>query len=548
MEVSVSAIQPLWEEAFGDDERPELYASNTPDEEGFLPLNDPQDFVSDITNMSHQQLHASGANNQLAMKLAQDEFMMISKLIMEINGKDSIKDPQAMKKPEVFEEIKESRLYGYKYERNKPALLNRSEDDISEREKEDVRLFQEPFEQGGFVPTERQYKSILLNAKDPSNPDGWKPIERDGKLLIPRQQVHHEEYVRHARNYHREEKDPARPGTASSLESSATPSKPANRQLARTRFGGQKVPVTRDASEDPSATSTPRGRRPNTPRTNGLSVLVSGRSKDNHVTKRRRLHSEPQSRQSHSLFRPQHPVNRTNTGLSSSDILSQGMSPPSLRRRKWTTEELVEAVKLDHTWLTDDPAQSEHWKEKILNSQYPVRTFSMFKKWSFWKQENRDKRPRNRKDGEGKPGKTKNSSIEVTHEKEEAKDVVNQEPGEMLLQTGDENKDENEGDDLPKEEIGLGIDGLQLQLPHDSNAKEEDFEAGVDRAVINQIVEEPQSLTEEIDEVKVEDSFEDPEDTIVAKTDSRPMTPISAPHLHPAVSRRLLRSSRRPTG
>ena len=195
-------VDALWEQAFPDSTRPRLYGGNDTDDDSFQPLTDGEDFIRDGTSYSHLQLFATTLNNQLALKAAQDEYLALSQQIADIKGRDtSIKDPQALLDPEEHEERKEAVLYGYKYEPPKPCLFHngipgaRTTDDVSEQEKHDVRFFPDPFSQGGFVPNDRQYKGLIAKAKDRNNMDGWKPIQKDGKSLIPRQQVPRDEYT-----------------------------------------------------------------------------------------------------------------------------------------------------------------------------------------------------------------------------------------------------------------------------------------------------------------------------------------------------------------
>jgi len=399
-------IESLWRSAFGDAARPQLYTSQSPGSDDFLPLNDPQNFIMDLANLSHPQLYAASANNQIAMKLAQDEYLQLDRQIAQIKGKESSKNPRSLQEPDVFEERKESQLYGYKYEAHKPALLHagipglRSADELTDKEKHDVRLFQEPFEQGGFVPTEKQYKAMLAKARNPKNIDGWKPVEKNGKRLIPKQQVHHDEYTMvYVRRAIDENGELIRPESAGSEESSAaaTPTKVVNKRLTRTRFDGRKVPPTRDVSEASSAISTPGRKRPSTP-------LLGATQEATPAAKRRKFNtledqpSRPYQYRRATEVASQNASAKLHTDSSTPQPSWALLSPAALRQRKWTDEELVEAVKQDHLWLHDDPAKAEDWKHKIINGVNPVRSFSMFKKWAYWKDENKDKRPRSKKD------------------------------------------------------------------------------------------------------------------------------------------------------
>lgn len=410
MEVGLDAVTSLWNAAFGDEERPEVYLDDSSDSEGFPPLNDPQKFTKDIDNFPHLQLYALAANNQLALKATQDEYLIIDKLVAEIRGKDTVKNPQALPSLDTLEERKESQLYGYKYEANKPALINHLADEISEREKQDVRLFQEPFEQGGFVPKERQYKAMLFKAKDLKNVDGWTPIQRDGKRLIPRQQVPHEEYRRPVRHYD-DDDEFMRPVTAESMDSLATPSKPLNKRLTRTRYNGHRYPPTREPSEAPSVTSTPRGKRSNTPKPGSVALGMPEFQPSPEAKRRKLQDKDQQGRSSPSPIKPGASQPGQGNGVVASAVdpldyykFPSHLSAQELRLRKWEPEELRLAVRYDHTWLNDDQVQAREWKEKIIPSKYPIRTYSMLKKWAFWTEHGQNKRPRNgRKVKESEP-------------------------------------------------------------------------------------------------------------------------------------------------
>lgn len=290
----------LWHRAFPNVTRPVLYLEDEEDDDGFKPLSDPQTFITNLSELAQIQLYATSSNNQLALRQAQDEYLDISRQIAAVKGKDPVgkKNPQTLQDPEEFEERKEASLYGYKYEGQKPALLhngipgNRVADDITEQEKRDVRLFQNPFEQGGFVPTDRQYKAMLAKATNPKNVDGWTPIQRDARRLIPQQNLERPEYTNvYVRRNVDENGEVIRPTSSGTDESIATPSRNLeNKRLTRTRFGGKKVPPTRDVSEAPSIASTPGRKRAATP-------TFEGRD-DTPNSKRRRANGDD---------RPRHP-------------------------------------------------------------------------------------------------------------------------------------------------------------------------------------------------------------------------------------------------
>ncbi|KIW18361.1 hypothetical protein PV08_02649 [Exophiala spinifera] len=445
--MSTAEIDSQWASAFGTTPRPVLYASEEFNEDGFQPLNDPQTFIMNISNLKRKQLYAASANNQIAMRLAQDEYLDLERQINRIKGKETMKNPQALPPHDVFEERKEAALYGYKYEANKPALLVagipglRAADDISEREKHDVRLFQEPFEQGGFVPKEREYKAMVAKAANPKNIDGWDPVMKNGRPLYPKQQVHHDEYsITYVKRNVDEKGEIIRPVSPASNASRDTPNKAVNKRLTRTRFDGRKVPATRDVSEAPSGVTTPTKKRGNTPanderedtptgkrrKLNGAAVETVKPKHPNQYTRGRpgygNLPTNPD--------RPKHPNQytkakelATQNAVSTSAVQNppkatgskvpwQGLSAEEMRKRKWTDEELLEAIKQDHSWLSmQGPAKAEENKTKILNGMNPVRSYSMVMKWEQWRAENRDKRPRNKKeDPEGTPDESKDAN------------------------------------------------------------------------------------------------------------------------------------------
>ncbi|OCT44330.1 hypothetical protein CLCR_05691 [Cladophialophora carrionii] len=413
-------IDSLWHSAFGETSaRPVLYSSEELNDEGWRPLTDPQAFILNLAKLNHQQLYAASSNNQIAMKTAQDEYLEIEGQIAAIRGRTSPRNPQTLQAPDEFQERQEAALYGYKYDAHRPALLHagipglRSADDLSEREKQDVRLFQEPFEQGGFVPKEREYKAMVAKARDPNNIDGWEPvIDSTGRRLIPRQQVHHDEYnITYVKRNVDANGEIVRPVSPEGNEAhqGETPDKAVNKRLTRTRFDGKKVPTTRDVSEDPSAASTPRGRkrgspsgadsREDTPSSKrqkvGLPVNGQEQPRPKHPNQYTKAKERAAQEQEPTVAGPPAPEAPTKAA-STAKVHWRELSAEDKYNHSWTNAELHEAVREDHLWLNTDPAKAEHWKNKLLQNENPIRSFAMFKKWRFWKQRGLDKRPRNK--------------------------------------------------------------------------------------------------------------------------------------------------------
>ena len=401
MEVTASRIDDQWKEAFPDVVRPRLYTSETEDENGFLPINDSESFLEETTTMTTQQLHATSSNNQIALKEAQDEYLEIESIIRRLAGKDSKKNPQAPQSSREFEGRHEAFLYGYKYLDNNPVTRNTNLEDVTEVERRDGQHYQEPFSQGGFIPTPKQYATKLAKATNKRNPDGWKPVEKDGKLLIPKVQERHEEYPRHA-PWTQEGIDAARAGSvdADSLVN-GTPTKLVDKRLTRTRYDGSKVPITRDVSEDSSRAASPRTGRAQTP--NGLGkrqMTPQTAPEDGSPVPRKRQRFDyintGIAQSAGNTPAPNQPRSRARAGQAS--VPNEPLSPRSMRNWKWTNEGLLEAIQKDYLWLHPDPVKALVNKDKLLAAANPVRTWSMCNKWIDWHEKGLDKRPRN-KDG-----------------------------------------------------------------------------------------------------------------------------------------------------
>ncbi|KAG9780843.1 hypothetical protein KCU88_g3606, partial [Aureobasidium melanogenum] len=522
--MSEMEIDSIWQAAFGDSARPELYTSKKLNEDGFPPLSDPQAFLLNITTLTRKQLYAASANNQIALKMAQDEYMDLERQIANIKSKNQPKNPQALFEHDVFEERKESVLYGYKYEANRPALLHagipglRHADEVTEREKHDVRLFQEPFEQGGFVPKEKEYKAKLARARNPKNPDGWDPVMKNGKALIPKLQTHQDEYTNtYVRRNVDENGEIIRPLTPSSEVSgeTTTPPKPVDKRLTRTRFDGKKHPPTREVSEAPSTPSTPGRKRAadspavdggaETPNAKRQKLNAQGKPKHpNQYTKAREAREAKEAQEAAAaaaavaLAGPT--ASKTATPAPSGPTPAGADRPPwmglsvhELRERKWTDEELVAAVKHDHLWLHDDPVQAEDWKWKIINGVNPVRSFSMFKKWAFWKAENKDKRPRGKKNLAAVNDATENTKTKKAASKPKPLRPEKQTASPSLPSSSIETVSVNGHEDTVRQDgtvkRGGGI-GIKQLVNHDEPEGNDGYPSPKTKQVSNKVAEE----------------------------------------------------------
>ena len=405
MDSTAVDVDACWKDSFPEVERPELYTGQTEDEHGFLPINDSQSFSEDFTNMTTKQLHALSINNQFAMKQAQEEYLEIESVIRRLSGKDLKKDPRAPQADREYEDRHESVLYGYKYIGKEPTLRNAIADDIIDPEKRDIRHLQDPFAQGGFVPTPKQYVTKIAKAADKRNPDEWKLIQKDGKLLVPKMQEKHDEYVKH-QPWTQEDIEAARAGSGDEEHTLAngTPSKPVDKRLTRTRYDGQKVPPTRDVSEDPSRAPSPRAGRAQTPKASSahqMTPLTAAEDGSPVPKKRQRLDNITTAASSTGTSPVPTSQARPRARAGQASIPTEPLSPRSMRNWKWTSEGLLEAISKDYLWLHPDPVKALVNRDKLMTAANPVRTWSMCNKWIEWHEKGLDKRPRN-KDGMAK--------------------------------------------------------------------------------------------------------------------------------------------------
>jgi hypothetical protein len=406
----------LWQSAFPGTTRPVLYVSGQEDEFGFKRLSDTQDFVTDVSQLSQMQLYARSANNQLALTQAQDEYIEISRRIAALKGKDprAKKNPQKLMNSDEFEDRKEATLYGYKYEVPKPALLhngimgNRSAEEITDQEKRDVRLLPNPFEQGGFVPTERQYKAMLAKASDPKNIDSWTPVIKDGKQLIPRRNVERPEYtnvyVKRNIDDNGEVIRPVSSGTDEPVDSPGRQTRqsrqnPNNKpgetgELSRTRFQGNWTPFTGEKLDpNPSTPGKKRAAASAEPGREGTPGAKRRRPNGDDPTRPRHANQYTKAKEAAAAQVAKGLVNGAPMAPAAVPDLS-AMTPLQLRARRWTDDELRSYLDHHYLWLHDDPETAKIWKLKVLGGSNPVRSWSMVKKWQEWKNGGKDKRPR----------------------------------------------------------------------------------------------------------------------------------------------------------
>lgn len=250
-----------WRASFPSRPRPKLYSGEAPhDGEGFRPLTDASDFLVDnLKSLTQTQLYTLAENNALALRLAQEEWIELERIAQQIKTRDvlpqSIKDPQQLPSRDIFEERKEASLYGYKYEANRKILPARFTvpEQITDQEKFDCREPPEPFSQGGLIPNEKQYKTIMVAARNEgreNNPDNQKPYKENFAFED-----------RPPGTWIAKTLPPELPPPPRTRARNAILSGTGERQ---TRFNGEKVPMTRQLSSNTLDTASP-GKRTGTP-------------------------------------------------------------------------------------------------------------------------------------------------------------------------------------------------------------------------------------------------------------------------------------------
>ena len=455
-------LDSRWSLAFPDRVRPTAYVPRGTSKDGFPELVDAQDMTLNIDDLSQEQIYIHTENCQLALQQVQKEYLELDRIIKFHDDKDQLPDPERNRNEDLFEEEKESLLYGYPRRSDKvklvgPVLKDAKKAPLKERGEDSVRTlegaffnpiplhhaigFPEAFRQGGFIPTDSQNRRMKSKAADLRNIDGWEPVLKDGKQLVPR--MNRELPANHAPRRKRRaadadigvgvndasmanvDEETSRPGSSSSAESRGIvdPLRAENKRL--TRFNGSKVPPTRDVSEAPSfGSQTPRGRRGGSPfrptvsptpaardTVAKLAVPIEGDARDSpSPAKRRKPNAGPTIIQ----MNPQYDRGSTNSSTPAPLHLGPGPMTPEevsmMLNRKWSVEALLDAVEQNHSWLNADPAKALRWKDKIVASKFPVRTLSMFKKWAEWRDKDQARRPRNKVGGTTEPGPSRSRS------------------------------------------------------------------------------------------------------------------------------------------
>lgn len=188
-DVGTEEVERTWNHAFNEAKRfKKRDASEFPDRPGpyrkqkvtkgeFLEMTPVDEFLTQLRDPESRtsgELYAITQNAALALKSWQDEYMAIDKLHKRAT-RYTLKptaNPRKLEMKEIFEDKKESALYGYKYDPKADKVGN-----------------QNPFIQGNFKPTTTQLRRIIAKAgPNNPNPDGWPSIRKFGLEHIPKLQ------------------------------------------------------------------------------------------------------------------------------------------------------------------------------------------------------------------------------------------------------------------------------------------------------------------------------------------------------------------------
>ncbi|EEH34714.1 hypothetical protein PAAG_05760 [Paracoccidioides lutzii Pb01] len=355
-----------WKKAFGDFERPRPYETETVPSGSFLPITKPEIYIDILKNPeSHttEELYAITANTARALRVWQDEYFAIDKLSRRATRRPLKKaaNPRKLGDPRVFEDKKEAMLYGYKHDPRESKIG-----------------FQDPFVQGGFKPTPTQLKRMKLNATDPSNIDGWKPITIGGVDYIPGLRPPSKPAPK---------KRPVDIDTANASGTTNGVDRESDGRPKRiTRFGGFRNPVTRESSQVQTEPSTP-----------ALSPTSARgkRSKSRAASLAPQLPVHPASpKPSAPSPRTLHPAKvltlKISTPIPVPSTAPQTPTTPSQSRRSVTQEPAS-------TPLYEDPLLDPKNQLKIQRSKNPKRTEAMIIHWAKFNHEGRTRNPKRTK-------------------------------------------------------------------------------------------------------------------------------------------------------
>ncbi|PYH79948.1 hypothetical protein BO82DRAFT_287698 [Aspergillus uvarum CBS 121591] len=368
-------------------DRPEPYKKSKVSPGEFLEITPLEEFLSQLRDPEHrsyEELYAITENVAFALKVWQDEYLAIEKLNKHATRHNAkpISDPRKLLRPQVFEDKKESMLYGYKHE-----------------PKEDKVGCQNPFTQGGFKPTPAQYRKMTakLGPNHP-NPDGWPTIMKFGVEHVPKfQNPPREDFVGKAtRKRKAAELEAANREKASSVSDEAATDSPApvepeeniRQRRTRTRRQGTDFDDQSDSTSAPPIRFATRGRGSGRGRGRGgiRTITINGPSDPSQAPA---LVASPRSTTIR-IEKPTTALMQTRPGtvqlppIEPAPSSNQVAAPPAGTPVGSTPEDSI------------DPAELAR-RQKIANSKNPKRTEAMLNHWARFNKEGRVRNPKRSK-------------------------------------------------------------------------------------------------------------------------------------------------------
>lgn len=353
-------LSSMWKSNFGTDiQRPMPYEQDNIRSFHFLPITKSELYIDILRNpstLSTEKLYAATSNAAQALKVWQDEYLAIEKLLNHATHQPKKSDPRRLLDPRVFEDKKEAMLYGYKHDPKETSIG-----------------IQDPFLQGGFKPNTAQTRKILANTANPENPDGWTPTVIDGVEYIPG--------IRPSDD----KPSTRRRGTRTDLHSSED-----RRSQRTTRYNGVKHPTTMEVSDGvapphPPTVNPPRKRRGRPPAREKAALAQQAAEGNPPVKRRYRKRNRTSTVQSGSNPSP---------AITSPPLLHPPEMPPSTSAPH--QPQLFSGPGMSNTFY-NDPLLDAKSQEKIQQSRNPRRTEAMIRHWAKFNSEGRTRNPKRTK-------------------------------------------------------------------------------------------------------------------------------------------------------
>ncbi|KAJ5746476.1 hypothetical protein N7520_011658 [Penicillium odoratum] len=416
----IAKVDATWQGVFGDKPkkkdvsepmvRPSPYKTSQVSKGQFLEISSFNELMETLRkpeSLTPDELYAATEAAAIAMKTWQDEYIALDKLYNRthrhyraplhsdakreqiVGHKKRSGQPLARvaENERDFEDRKESMLYGYKHN----FFASNLSTTVSWTP-------QNPFVQGGFVPTPAQARKMAAKvAPEDTNPDGWTPIVRYGVEFVPKLwEARREPVLKFTRKRKAVEVEPSKTEEAEDTqnesevaEESEEETRPVKR---RTRGRGGRATIDTYQPPEPR-TSTPRGRGGSrargrgrgrgTGRTASARTSIEGNQSATFPTptsyrgRGRRgasiVSSTPQA----------HMSEERTASLPDISPMPEATPPPKASpavKRDATAEEMEEARRL-----------------KIANSKNPKRTKAMLDHWERFNREGRIRNPKRSK-------------------------------------------------------------------------------------------------------------------------------------------------------